>query len=516
MQTEDNTASISVVQLAKALWRGAWTIVGCAIACFLIVLLYLTQLVSPHYVSMAVLNIETATLKAAGGVLVVQDAPANDRNGVVSGEAVRIASRPFLDKVVRRAALHQQPLILEGENLSETVALRRAEKFVRDNLSVEVRRGSNLIDVEFTSPDLDLTYKVINTLLSTYLLEQGQRLLDSKPEGKAWQQAQLDEIASYLEHARKPPRANISAAEAVHTMRMAEASANAAMALFGFELSKLEAHTGRLFQLTRSKVFSEVVSPASYPKNIKLEGKISVLVLAILLGGVLGTLWVLGGHIHRRRFKSAEDIKDTFDYPVLATLPHWPDLNSEALKAAIRDIRNALVLKEQHTGPNIIQIAPVFQADADIDIGKALAASFSQIERKTLLINAQTDMNSTTQGLLDVIKGTCRLEEVLQSLGSDGAICDLLFSGMSNNRDADTWSTSQFAEFFKLTSSQYDVVILLTDSALQTSDAQLLSRMANVAVLLVDLKSVTERVIVQARNGLQLENNAVGFVLIEA
>ena len=515
-------SSISVVQLVKALWRGAGLICAFGFAFILAALIYVTQFIDREYTTNAVLMIEAETLSAAGGILLVQKASSGSfsSGSLVEGEAERLTSQPVLREVIKRLALHENTQVIEDQPIGSKAAQLRAEDFLNNNLIVEVRKGTNLIEIWFTSFDPDLSYEVINMIIESYMLEQGQELLTVGQVNDVWAQEQLASVKRYIGFIEARSAQEQNPEEAVQAFKLAETAASAAMALFGLELSKLEPHTGELIRLGLSRIFSEVMAPAVYPEKPNSSGKLAILILAALFGGSLGVVWVLSRHVNDRRFNSSEDVRDTFDYPVWATFSSNVAAKSdEALKsndvtASIRDLRSALLLKENVGRSTLVQLMPLGQSKNDIVIGGSLAASFVDVGRKVLFIDARVGISSSN-GLLQLIKGTQTFDDVVTRLSSDRQEGDMLASGMTSSVDTDVLSMPAYANFLKNVSEKYDTVIVLTSPVLEDSGALMVSRDADVVLMLVDVKKSRESEILKARAHLQVKNDSIGFVLFD-
>ena len=184
-----------------------------------------------------------------------------------------------------------------------------------------------------------------------------------------------------------------------------------------------------------------------------------------------------------------EDIKQVlslqFDYPYLQ--PNEGQFSKELIAAykpfskqveALRALRSQLILRWFNEGYKSLAIVSATSEDGCSNLAANLAVVFSQLGEQTLLVDANLrdpvqhkifNLNET-KGLSDILVGRSGLE-VVKKVDS---FVDLtvLGAGTVPPNPQELLSRANFIEFMKQATAHYDVVIVDTAPAIETSDAQ--------------------------------------------
>lgn len=165
---------------------------------------------------------------------------------------------------------------------------------------------------------------------------------------------------------------------------------------------------------------------------------------------------------------------------------------------AIRTLRSQLTLRWFDGTPSqaCLAVTSVDRGDGKSFITANLAASFSQLGERTLVIDA--DMRNATQheifglanrlGLSGILSGRAGYDEIVSIQGLPNL--SVLPSGPLPPNPQELLGRPEFGQFLNELTSRYDVILVDTPSAQQASDAQVVAQRAR-AALIVGRKGVT-------------------------
>ena len=195
-----------------------------------------------------------------------------------------------------------------------------------------------------------------------------------------------------------------------------------------------------------------------------------------------------------------EDIKQVlslqFDYPYLQA--GEAKFSKELIAAykpfskqveALRALRSQLILRWFNEGNKSLAIVSATSSDGCSNLAANLAVVFSQLGEQTLLVDANLrapvqhkifNLNEA-RGLSDILAGRAGLE-VVKKIDS---FVDLtvLGAGTVPPNPQELLSRPNFIEFMKQAAAHYDVVIVDTSPAIDTSDAQTVASRCQGALL---------------------------------
>jgi len=206
-----------------------------------------------------------------------------------------------------------------------------------------------------------------------------------------------------------------------------------------------------------------------------------------------------------------------FDYPYLQ--PNESGFSKDLVAAyqpfspqveALRALRSQLILRWFNEGYKALAIISAGQGEGCSNLAANLAVVFSQLGEQTLLVDANLRdpiqhkiFNLTeTRGLSDILVGRATLDVVTKI----ESFVDLtvLGAGTVPPNPQELLTRSAFADFMNQAMAHYDVVIVDTAPAAETSDAQAVAGRCGGALLvsrlnetrLSDLKNIRDQLIV--------------------
>jgi len=247
-----------------------------------------------------------------------------------------------------------------------------------------------------------------------------------------------------------------------------------------------------------------------------------VAVVCLALGLTAGAAIVYVQDVLDDRFESPEELAAQLGVPVLALVRDLEPLAGEGLGAvhthaaptspaaeAFRTLRTAVTLNAAASGRLLVSSSE--PGDGKTTVTVNLAVAFAQSGKRTLLIDADLRKPGLTTRL--ALKSHAGVADLLlsdQPIGEAAAEfihhaeepgLDVLPTGMRRPNPAELLGSPRFAELIAWAESQYDQVLVDCPPVLAVSDAQIVGRMVDGALLVVRPEKNHRRLVVRAVDG---------------
>ena len=234
--------------------------------------------------------------------------------------------------------------------------------------------------------------------------------------------------------------------------------------------------------------------------------KLQVLILALFLGGFIGTMLALLRNVMRHGIKDSTQIENELDLPVYATVPRSPIQESRisilkkkktipvlAIKhsddiaiESLRSIRTAIHFSLASAKNNIIMISGPAPEVGKSFISTNLATIFAQSNKKILLLDADVRrgylhkyFNQDYQpGLSEYLNQISPLEQCIKATDVDNL--HIMTRGKSPANPSEMLSSERFREMLDLLSQQYDHIIIDTPPVLAVTDSIIIAQYSGV------------------------------------
>jgi capsular exopolysaccharide synthesis family protein len=274
---------------------------------------------------------------------------------------------------------------------------------------------------------------------------------------------------------------------------------------------------------------ARLVEPAELPAHPAKPKKAQNLALAIIAGLLLGVLWGTWQEFNDPAFRSADDVTQQLDLPLLGSVPELPTIRpvkptdgipllppgnkavarwqdpEDATAEAFRLLRVSL----RHLKPptTVVVVSPgVGEGKTTVSVN--LAIGLAQIGRRVLLIDSDLRRPAVhrqlhlpgTPGLSDLLQAEIgdaqRFREMITACtspvpGMPGL--DIIPGGSRAQQPGDLLESPRLAHLITLAREAYDVVILDGPPALAYADALPLGSLADGVVLVVDPRRTPRR-----------------------
>lgn len=261
-------------------------------------------------------------------------------------------------------------------------------------------------------------------------------------------------------------------------------------------------------------VKASVVDPASYvPEPIAPRTTLNILV-----AGVLGLLVGFGVAVLRElldnSITSAQDVEKTVDAPVLASIgfdsdfpkhPLLTEISSHApISEAYRLLRTNLQFLDLDTRPKSIVITSAVPGEGKTSTATNLAIALAQTGQRVLLVDADLRRPRAAKllglersvGLTTVLVGRTKLEGSIQRHASSGIY--VLASGPIPPNPTEVLQSRTAKALFEELGGLFDMVIIDAPPLLPVSDAAVTARDVDGAILVVRHGTTTREQLRQA------------------
>ncbi|MGM1003316.1 polysaccharide biosynthesis tyrosine autokinase [Acinetobacter haemolyticus] len=252
-----------------------------------------------------------------------------------------------------------------------------------------------------------------------------------------------------------------------------------------------------------------IVDTAVEPVEPIKPKKLQILILAIFLGGFIGTLIALLRNMLRTGIKDSSQIERELDLPVYATVPRSPvqETRMSILKKkksipilavknsddiaveSLRSIRTAIHFALNNAKNNIVMIAGPAPEVGKSFISTNLATIFAQSNKKILLIDADLRRSylhkyfskDVKPGLAELLTGQAELSQVIHETEVSGL--SIITHGKNPANPSEILSSEQFKTLLETLSPQYDHIIIDTPPILAVTDGIIISQYVGVTLL---------------------------------
>lgn len=253
----------------------------------------------------------------------------------------------------------------------------------------------------------------------------------------------------------------------------------------------------------------EVVSPAVLPPLTTPLTQIQGVVLGALLGAFPGAALCYALAQSQRRLVDRFDPEAVTGVPLLSEVPHFrseglrsdvPSIDApfSAAAEAFRFAATLLSVRRSSAGPVTAVISAASQ-DGKSTVTANLAITLAQSGKRVLAVDGDLsgrglsflliEGNAARPGLLDVLEGTCRLEDVVHEVPlPNGEVLRVLPGGLAVDEAPQLLASSRCAELFE-SFREYDEVLVDVPPLLQVAYAASLTRASHSALFVVPHRS---------------------------
>lgn len=330
-----------------------------------------------------------------------------------------------------------------------------------DVLRVDVPSATQTLRIRYTSGSAADAANRAQAYAEAYLAYRSQL-------GEAQQQARLDQLEEQASAARAGLQ-EVSDSEGIFARRQAE--------IFSARLAQLSA------LISAEEIVSTepgtVVLDAEEPSQPDGLRPWLVLVLAIVLGAVVGVLFAMWREWQKNAIRTAFDTQvDTI--PILTTVNTSGTAEIRGSDDVLREARN--VISARTTPPTTLALVPVEPVKDIRPVSLALSAQIAAAGYTVAAVDARTVGTASDEeaGLTEVLSGQMALQDVLSRI--DGV--DVLNAGTLSSQGRDLRAGAPVRHLLAELQKAHDYVVVLSDEA-DSGGSEMALTCANEVVFIV-------------------------------
>ena len=275
--------------------------------------------------------------------------------------------------------------------------------------------------------------------------------------------------------------------------------------------------------------YADVETAPSSPKKTK------IMVIAGFASILFSFATVLLGAALRRTFETADEVERTIKYRALSLIPLTPNLvewckapekrrSNESdirLTQAIQNMRTGLYLASESRHPKTVLFTSALPREGKSTTAICYASFCASVGQKVLFIDCDLVRPSLHElmgvsndsGIVDVVSGNADLESVIHKGASLGF--DFITAGQRQGKNANNLDASAVEEILNTLAWDYDAIILDSSPVLAYTDTQVLAKLVDSTVLVLQWRKTKRDAVLQAVRRLEgIGNNSLaGFVL---
>lgn len=263
----------------------------------------------------------------------------------------------------------------------------------------------------------------------------------------------------------------------------------------------------------------EVARPANTPSEPQ---KARYMGIALVLGLMLGCGLALLRDWMDQRLRSAEEITAILGIPVLGVVPTMSrkqgvvqlgqkvhkESDSRAAEA-YRTVRTAVFFGAPKNEAKTVLVTSPAPADGKTTLVSNLAITMAQAGQKTLIVDADFrkpmqhkifELNHEDTGLSSTLAGMTTSKDAIQPTEIEGL--EVLSCGPHVPNPSEMLNSDSFAQLLELLSDRYDRIIIDSPPVMPVTDAQILSAICDITLLVLRAEKSTRKISQQAQEGL--------------
>jgi len=273
---------------------------------------------------------------------------------------------------------------------------------------------------------------------------------------------------------------------------------------------------------TEAGITVRTIAPAVTPVNTSSPNKPLSLATGLAVGGALGIALVLLLEVVLATTTDRAAVGRATSSPVLALVPRSRAASEDrdpAVVEAHRTLRTNLSFLHRRGSSHVVVLTSAASGDGKTTTAIALARSSASTGQRVLLVDADLRRPVladrlgllASAGLSTVLTGRVTLDDVLQP--GPGGI-DVLASGVCPPNPSELLASTEMRELLELARSRYDCVVLDCAPVLPVTDAAVLARQTDGAVVVVDARRTQVRALAEVDLRLRSAGAAVAGVII--
>ena len=447
----------------------------------------------------AVEDARVSLSEATGQTLEVTQQQLESLNGTLSDTRSEISRLTALNDRLRTA--------IEQKGDLGAISEFRESAIIQDLRAQETGLLSDRISLESTVPEghpARLRLEQSLTEVRRVLDQEARRIVEAS--GVDLNSARDQEVILMAEVRELEARALEQSRNQLQ-LRQLDREAEASRVLYETFLSRLQETTQ---QEDLQSADARVLSQAETPQFAESAAKKRTLMLATLLGGILGVGVVFLLDRMNNTFRSPDQLEELSGENVLAVLPtlgtrmhrrdiinHLREKPGSSLAEAVRNLRTSILLSNLDRPPKVIMFTSSIPREGKSTTSMLVALTSKQMGKSAIIVDCDLRLPALSRlvaeseeagpGLMGVLEGTATIGEAIVKDPDTGL--HMLMTNPTERHGtinaADVLASHRFQELVTSLSESYDLVVLDTPPAVVVTDARIVSRLVDAVVYAV-------------------------------
>ncbi len=289
-------------------------------------------------------------------------------------------------------------------------------------------------------------------------------------------------------------------------LRQLEREAQASRVLYENFLARLKETST---QEDLQEADARVLSPAEQPLYPESQAKRRTMMLATIVGGILGIGLVFLLDRLNNTFRTPAQLEELSGETVLGVLPaigskverrkvinHLREKPGSGLAEAVRNLRTSILFSNIDRTPKVVMFTSSVPREGKSTSSMLVALTSRQMGKSAIIVDCDLrlpalarllDAKDGKPGLMSVLEGQAEINEAVY-IDPETGLHVLMPRGATASASinaADVLSSRKFSDLIDKLQDMYDLVILDTPPALVVTDARIVSKLADTVVYAV-------------------------------
>ena len=316
-------------------------------------------------------------------------------------------------------------------------------------------------------------------------------------------------------------------------VRQLERQAAANRALYESFRMRLQETTS---QVDLQQADARILSPAEPPRKPITEAEFRALLIATVLGAIIGAGIVFLRNYLNNTFRSPKQVEDLTGEKILGVLPavgnklkrldvvrYIKNKPTSALVEAVRNLRTSILFYNIDAPPKVVMFTSSVPREGKSTTAMMVAQTSYQMGKSAIIVDC--DLRKPTlaklagaeghkHGLISLLSGKSTLDEAIFNDPETGLdmLTTVKGSKSKNINAADVLSSKIFEKLIDQLTQSYDLVILDTPPTIVVTDARVLSKLADVVVYIVQWDKTPRSAVIEGLNELRSVNAPIAGI----
>lgn len=382
-------------------------------------------------------------------------------------------------------------------------------------LDVSVEAGTEILDIDYTSPDPATAQKLSQGFAEAYLQFRQAQASEQIKSTIANIQRQVAQVSDHITQLQNEIDAEKDPAKKQQLINEQDADKG--------RLGVLQQNLADAGGSSIVQPGGQIVQPAFLPSSPSNTGPVRNGILGLFVGLALGVGLAFLRERLDDRLRGRDDLEETLGVPVLAVVPkvtqwrrrkeaHLATLREPRSPAAeaYRTLRTSLLFVSSQRPLKVVMVTSPSAGDGKTTTTVNLAVALAQAGKNVIVVSADLrkprlhrffEGVSNAQGLVDVINGERTVQQTLQD--SEIRNLTVLACGPLSSRPAELLHSPKMAELFDDLRTRADFVLVDSAPVLAVADALAMASYVDGVLFVAEAQNTDRGAVARARSELE-------------